>query len=95
MSLLALPAVVGLALAIFPKSGAMLACAWSCPLACAVLTGIVFCFRGLLDRASGLSEALRNSPASSSTLLASRVIAPVFVFALQMAILGAIITIRS
>ena len=95
MSLFALPVVVGVARIVFPRSSSTLACAWSCPLACAALTGVVFYVRGLLDRASGLSEALRCSPASSNALLASRVIAPAFVFALQMAILGAIIAIRS
>lgn len=92
--MLAVPLVVALVRAVFPDWYFGLACAWSCPLVCAVLTFVVLFVQRSVDSISGLTAAIRSAPLSEGALAASRVIAGVLIFAVQMAILGSILLLR-
>lgn len=91
---LAIPLLIGLARIVLPGSQITLACAWSCPFACAALLLGTLYARSMIDRLSGFEAGLVTSPATRGTLLASRVVTGVTILLAQMGILLAILAIR-
>ena len=93
LALAALPLVMALPRAAFHGSGFALSLAWACPFACAFFVWGALYLQLAVDAASGLLAGLRATPLSDRALLASRMVAGVSIFAVQMAIFGALLAL--
>ncbi len=87
LAMLALPLICGIARAAFPSSRYTLALVWACPFLCALIAGAAVWFQCAVDDATGLADALRNSPAGQRGLTASRLLAAVPLCLLPISIL--------
>lgn len=93
-ALIAVPLLVALLRSAFPDSSALRGGVWACPLICALLVCASLAMQRSTDSVSGLTDALRSTPLSNSSLLASRLIAGAFIFAAQMVVFLTILALR-
>jgi hypothetical protein len=93
IALLIAPLVMAVPRLLFARSHVALGLAWACPFACALFVCGLLYVQRVVDGASGLLAGLRSTPLSDRALLGSRVLAGASIFAAQMAIFGALITL--
>ena len=88
-------------LLVLPLAGALVhcawprVCAWMFPVLCAALVAGVAWLRHASDRASGLAAAITCSPVTASRVLRSHFLTATALFAVQMAIYGAVLAVCS
>ena len=94
VALVAAPLALAASRAVFCNCDFFLYAAWCCPVLCAALTWSVLYMQRAVDEASGLLVGLRSSPLSDSALVASRVLAGAFIFAVQMGVFAVVLAAR-
>ncbi len=92
--LLGIPLVLALLRAIFAGSELIMKLTWACPVICLILVAGAIFFQFLIDEATGLNAAIKSSPSSDATLLASRFLSGMAFFAVQMGIFSTILILR-